>query len=562
MSSMARLLRSKSARDLKRNPLSSHPDFDIEPTPAIPRAFRSNTLPESPSTYEFTEEQAVSMKISTASLKRGKSISKKKSGVLREVEPPLPTPRTVETTARVLKKRRDPSSSNLATPTYQVQSTSSSSLAPPLPIGMAVGSPRELQYGRSPARSPVPSSRSVSPAYAYSTSTSKYGTDTVVTGGKENLPVGENSRGWKKLFGKGFFNKKAEGERPKSRKALSSRSMNDSPNPESIRSSIHHDEVESQIVPIIVEQAPPSPAPMPLLNIEIPEVRMERYSVMFGSIMQQNNNRASLYARRKSREVRGANYSPDVRYLDVLFTFRLLTNFQDGQPRLFLNSLKRNATTGQISRSPRTPRSPDFFSSTSNLQSLQNNYLHPNDVPSPTKKRLTFQRDSTVMPSLYFMSHLSQSVPEFIEEERNCEILEDEPIIHAVASSRAETVVVSSPESVHSKASESIKTPTGSFDAGDDVWLHNEGTWLASASPSEATHHSSPDIENTIKAAQMSIARQIEMSQQQLLLPIIRTRSQKAVFASALSPEAWAKSPYSPGIIRESDEDQYIATAM
>jgi len=118
-------------------------------------------------------------------------------------------------------------------------------------------------------------------------------------GVQEENPKG----GWKKLFGRSFFGRK---NAPKP--------AQQSPQPPPTRDSMVTAEPRQfqSKTPFLISKshlnnlAAPPVSPAPCLDVDIPEVEMERYSVMFGTLLHPSE-KSSLFARRRSRDIPAAN---------------------------------------------------------------------------------------------------------------------------------------------------------------------------------------------------------------------------------------------------------------
>lgn len=101
--------------------------------------------------------------------------------------------------------------------------------------------------------------------------------------------------GWRKMFGKGFFGGR--------RNYLKQQQ----PEPATKKLElVTRDKLSPHVVPKVVPKSKQpwkksEPSPAPCLNVDIPEVEMERYSVMFGTLLHPSE-KSTIFARRKSRD--------------------------------------------------------------------------------------------------------------------------------------------------------------------------------------------------------------------------------------------------------------------
>ncbi|CUS10861.1 unnamed protein product [Tuber aestivum] len=380
-------------------------------------------------------------------------------------------------------------------------------------IGMAIGSPseaREAGMGSSAVPSPldVPSGGNETPQFVLPPEPFGVEVRGAMSGtvrkkqsrkDSKHGAQAENPRsGWKKLFGRSFFGKKdapKPAQHPQQPPPMLDSLVTAEPRPFQSKtpfliSKSHLDKLA----------APPA-SPAPCLNVDIPEVEMERYSVMFGTLLHPSE-KSSLFARRRSRDVPAANGQT-----------------QQAVPQLYLNPLKRNATTGQVSRSPRSMLGNSLGS------------ISPRPGPSPTRSPGLARSKSVggVSPApspgaIYVVNAQSaEGSSPLMPAGRPCSL-------RPGSSSRVSRI----------SEEPSIDTPRGSFDEGDDGWLTRDGEvepqWEM-INPQGRSTQTTPDTpmseEDIEYAAQISIARQISVSQRQLLLPIV-PRSQRLVSRAPL----------------------------
>lgn len=110
---------------------------------------------------------------------------------------------------------------------------------------------------------------------------------------QEELP----KTGWRKVFGRGFFSKKA----PPKQQLLQS---------EPATKKLELVTRDGLSPHVVAKEGPKSkqlsgkesPNAAPCLNVDLPGVEMERYSVMFGTLLNPSD-KSTIFARRKSRDV-------------------------------------------------------------------------------------------------------------------------------------------------------------------------------------------------------------------------------------------------------------------
>lgn len=111
---------------------------------------------------------------------------------------------------------------------------------------------------------------------------------------QEELP----KTGWRKVFGRGFFSKKTS---PKQQQPLLQ--------PEPATKKLELVTRDGLSPHVVAKEGPKSkqlsgnegPSEAPCLNIDLPGVEMERYSVMFGTLLHPSE-KSTIFARRKSRD--------------------------------------------------------------------------------------------------------------------------------------------------------------------------------------------------------------------------------------------------------------------
>lgn len=112
---------------------------------------------------------------------------------------------------------------------------------------------------------------------------------------QEELP----KTGWRKVFGRGFFSKKTS---PKQQQQLLLQ-------PEPATKKLELVTRDGLSPHVVAKEGPKSkqlsgeerPSEAPCLNVDLPGVEMERYSVMFGTLLHPSE-KSTIFARRKSRD--------------------------------------------------------------------------------------------------------------------------------------------------------------------------------------------------------------------------------------------------------------------
>ncbi|KAF8250879.1 hypothetical protein K440DRAFT_638722 [Wilcoxina mikolae CBS 423.85] len=374
--------------------------------------------------------------------------------------------------------------------------------------------------------------------------------------------------GWKRMFGKGLFGRRNS--------AKTSASTSREVTPEL------PDPAQTAAVLAKPKNSGRPVTKTPCIDVDIPCVEMERYSVMFGSLLPPSE-KSSLFARRRSRDVVSGVSSnssmEDLSNQDALT--KLNSNSVTAEnPRLQVNSLKRNATTGGH-LSPRSPlsRLGDDLRRISSESRVSGSTLTP--IPSPGLNSVGLGRSHTTAVD----GRVSPLPPQ--PGSTLSGRFSPPPFSHSL---REQSFYFSSPipddwpSSSVSKISEesSIETPLGSFDEGDDRWLTRDGedsfdepTWemMTKDSTTATTNNNNNNSKNSPKdeeganlnsnavkyrvsivadeqfnleelatAAQISIARQISLSQRQLLIPIV-PKSQRLISRKSI------KDPMKPRLV-------------
>lgn len=112
---------------------------------------------------------------------------------------------------------------------------------------------------------------------------------------QEDLP----KTGWRKVFARSFFSKKTS---PKQQPQL----LQPEPTTKKLelitRDGLSPHVVAKEGPTLILPSGKVLPSPAPCLNVDLPGVEMERYSVMFGTLLHPSE-KSTIFARRKSRDV-------------------------------------------------------------------------------------------------------------------------------------------------------------------------------------------------------------------------------------------------------------------
>ncbi|KAL7275808.1 hypothetical protein RUND412_001240 [Rhizina undulata] len=460
-------------------------------------------------------------------------------------------------------------------PPLQRPAASGELLAPEVFIGIALGSPSEAAQKQTvETDSASQDAQSLQNEIAvFSLPPGPFGVEVkgpmVKEARKEAKQKGKGSKhedhvkGWKKLFGRGIFGKKSSKLQSQGPYQPGQEQLHAPPLPradEPLQVMVLETQPEPHLVPkaeVPPERVEVKLSPAPCIDVNIPEFEMERYSVMFGTLLQPSD-KSSLYARRRLKESGSA---------EAL-----------AQPEIYLTPLKRNATTGQVCRSPLSMLG----------DSLRQASRSPNSSPgrsssaSRSQNRMSYglsrSKSATASPPpsprKYMVGKLpegSVSSPQLARRGDDAGGIEA-PELRPRSSSQSSQVSRISEESAHSV---NVDTPRGSFDEGDDEWLtrvdEGEPQWemvtgraasIASSFDSEMESEADPEggagekgnefeaiekaveVDDLVQAAQISIARQISVSQRQLLLPVV-PKSQRLVSRAAL------KGPLSPRIVEK-----------
>ncbi|KAF3927600.1 hypothetical protein AA313_de0207837 [Arthrobotrys entomopaga] len=318
---------------------------------------------------------------------------------------------------------------------------------------------------------------------------------------------------WRRFFGKNLFQKKTL-QKPLQFNVLASQTSitTVSTTVSSVRGTVESPNSSRSTSPNPeIKEHEPDESPKcktPRLDVDIPKVEMERYSVMFDSLL--NQQKPSIYARRKSGFHGGAA------------TGQKIAENPEATPTLDLPKKKESLPVGQIGlvnksplwlfpATPRTPKSPG----------------RPRAMTTPTEiiagssaetpEVAIFRRgrpESDIVPSILMM--LEDRI------DRSASKTERDP---------------QTPFSVISEGSE-LDSP---YSPGEDEnGAENKAPWVRkfsmyepewemittplrprTPSPTEMEQPTNEGEACVAKAAKISIARQISISQRQLLLPVI-----------------------------------------
>ncbi|EWC44223.1 hypothetical protein DRE_06968 [Drechslerella stenobrocha 248] len=350
---------------------------------------------------------------------------------------------------------------------------------------------------------------------------SGYASDTIPTSESKDAA---NRGGWRKFFGKSLFNKKSP---QKSLLTQTSQvSVTSTSSTQDTKISLDSVREYSPTTPIVVVETPPQWEPeasspqqpklgkSPLLDVDIPKVELERYSVMFDALLNQQPLKPSIYTRRKSG-VNGPNYSDDS------------SDSSDSTPSLSLPKKKENLSLGQLGivnksplwlfpATPRTPKSPGR----PRAMTTPTEYVSATTPPATTPETSTFRKprpESDIVPSLLMM--LDDHV-----QRVNLRNEKDPQTPFSIISENSE---LDSPYSPAEGSARGHRAPwVRKFSMLDEPeWDMITTTPLKPRTPSPTERESEPAADDgeayVAKAAKISIARQISISQRQLLLPVI-----------------------------------------
>ncbi|KAF3939748.1 hypothetical protein ABW19_dt0208860 [Dactylella cylindrospora] len=391
-------------------------------------------------------------------------------------------------------------------------------------IGVALGSPTHHPKTLSDARS----SRMYAPDALFTRSLPQHyvslETNITSTGSSYGSPVVSHAEskedsskgGWKKFFGKGLFKKTPQ--KPQLSQASQSSISSASTAVSSQDTKVSMDSLVEEIAEAeALYQPPPQPEPEPqqkteisarLLDVDIPKVEMERYSVMFDSLLNhgQQQQKPSIYARRKSG-IGGAAIGQKISENPAATPTLNLPPKKDSLP-LGVNK----SPLWLFPATPRTPKSPGRPRAMTTPTESTTNMANPSTTPelNVTKKS---RPESDIMPSLLMM----------LEDRNERNLSRNERVPPTPFSVISEGSELDSPYSPDIQATESNAPWIRKFSMIEEPeWEMVTTTPLRPRTPSptelEEQHASEAYV---AKAATISIARQISISQRQLLLPVI-----------------------------------------
>lgn len=440
-------------------------------------------------------------------------------------------------------------------------------------IGVAIGSPTKEVHmyigvgGNTPEASGHAASTSI-PAFYLPPEPFDIKGDTDLTGKQGNSRNGghlEGRGGWRKLFGRSLFgSKKGLPPAPAPVPYVPVIEVPLQPRHIPLVAATAGESIpivnklkkEEQKERKVVDKTTKNQSSPQLLNVEIPTVEMERYSIMFRALLRdesptkaQHTQKKTLYDRRRSKDVLSGGLSKE-------------------RPKLQLEPLKRHATTGgRITPTPNIPDSPTPFSVP----------IKPNEAPPKQSVRLgrsnttaALTRDPRPGPGFVLAGTTpdTDTIPSEALERRDPASIRSN--LNTLQTGR---------DSMGSKGSgRSVAlSVNGSFDEGDDCWFQEQVSGQALPTTADGMKNStlcgeSPVIKDSPKssksslkqsplkqstprqlspkpispkqtspeqslprteeelmiAAQESIQRQISISQRQLLLPVVRERAKPA----------------------------------
>ncbi|KAK6543302.1 hypothetical protein TWF694_000058 [Orbilia ellipsospora] len=320
---------------------------------------------------------------------------------------------------------------------------------------------------------------------------------------------------WRRFFGKTLFHKKTPQKSLQSQDTLTSQTsittvsttvssvQGTMESPDSSRSGSPTPEVKEP------EFDETSTCKTPRLDVDIPKVEMERYSVMFDSLL--NQQKPSIYARRKSG------------FHGSTATGQKIAENPEATPTLDLPKKKDSLPVGQIGlvnksplwlfpATPRTPKSPG----------------RPRAMTTPTEiiagssaetpEAAIFRRgrpESDIVPSILMML-------EDRADRSNSGTGKDPQTPFSIISEASELDSPYSPGE-DENGSENKAPWVRKFSMYEPEWEMVTTTPLRprTPSPTEMDQSANEGEAYVAKAAKISIARQISISQRQLLLPVI-----------------------------------------
>ncbi|KAK6341695.1 hypothetical protein TWF696_008763 [Orbilia brochopaga] len=329
--------------------------------------------------------------------------------------------------------------------------------------------------------------------------------------------------GWRKFFGKGLFHKKTPQKSLQSQISQASVTTVSSTacSTQCTKVSMDSLRVESPVSEAeTVEPEIPSPQPSkfessPLLDVDIPKVELERYSIMFDALLNQQP-KPSIYARRKSglNGIAVGRQSPEAAN-------------SDSTPTIVLPKKKDTLPVGQLGlvnksplwlfpATPRTPKSPG-------RPRAMTTPTEATTATSPavaTPDTSTFRKprpESDIVPSLLMMleDRAQRTVPKNDKEPQT-------PF--SIISEGSELDSPYSPAEASESGVNGRAPWVRKFSMLDEPeWEMVTTTPLRPRTPTPTELDLATDDGEAYvaKAAKISIARQISISQRQLLLPVI-----------------------------------------
>ncbi|KAI9836114.1 MAG: hypothetical protein M1819_001730 [Sarea resinae] len=282
----------------------------------------------------------------------------------------------------------------------------------------------------------------------------------------------------------------------------------------------------------------------PMLNVDIPNVQMERYSVMFGSLIASNRSSSSLLARRqatlgKLNSVNGAEEQTEE--ISIVKPQRRATSpsyLQSPSLSLFPSATKEERAVTPLPERPNSrPRSltaPEVHSLNQKHEKSKTNTKHHSVSPSTSSRpqggRTRSQQASShhvPRPKKGQSATAKAKIPNLKEPGKEKPIKRDrEEALHENIGNPKAGHAVSSPVpgplALHPTA---LSRPTGKSSPPAD---QNKALPRSPCNASE-------EAEALIKSAEVSIARQISVSRRQLLLPVV-PKSERLVDRKPLTP--------------------------
>ncbi|EGX52266.1 hypothetical protein AOL_s00043g55 [Orbilia oligospora ATCC 24927] len=323
---------------------------------------------------------------------------------------------------------------------------------------------------------------------------------------------------WKRFFGKGLFQKKAPQKSTGAQMLTSQTSITTTSSVTLTSVQGTKESMDSVRQDTLVEEEPgsetrveevPRAESTPMLDVDIPKVEMERYSVMFDSLLNHQGSKLSIYARRKSGihggAAAGQKLSEDVTPTPTLNLPKKKDSLPVGQLGLISKS-----PLWLFPATPRTPKSPG----------RPRAMTTPTESTAETPEVLTFRKsrtESDIVPSLLMM------LEERIAERTTSKADKDPQTPFSVISEGSELDSPYTPYGAEYGTSDGRAPWVRKFSMLDEPEWEMVTTPLRPRTPSPTElDQSANDCEAYVaKAAKISIARQISISQRQLLLPVI-----------------------------------------